>query len=157
MLVSSILCRHNPSILQPKCSIKWQLPRASRSRAYATDRCSIGDAASDVTTGAKEAGVKGVCNAKKTREEKMYESHWSHGGCLISLCMRSEGRYRSLCGFQTPQKLYPTLPTMLPPPWWLRAAGPPPQARHLTGRIDKRFNFGDPATVEWQRGDISQG
>jgi hypothetical protein len=32
-----------------------------------------------------------------------------------------------------------------------------PQARHLTGRIDKRHNFGDPATVEWQRGDTSQG
>jgi hypothetical protein len=57
-------------------------------------------------------------------------------------------------GFPNTTKII-SYPTMLPPPWWLRAAGPPPQARHLTGRIDKRFNFGDPATGEWQRGYLT--
>jgi hypothetical protein len=92
----------DPFELPPKCSIKWKLPRASRSRAYAIAEWLLEP---------RKAGVEGICNAKGENMYE-YESDWSHGGCLISQCMHSEGgRYRSLCGFSNTTKIisYPTM------------------------------------------------
>ena len=147
----SILCRHNPSILQPKGSIKWQLPRASGSRAYATAAQLVGDSASDATTGAKESRRQ---KDSAMRKERICTSHIGVMAAVLYLYVCTRRGDTEVCAVPKHHKNY-ILPTMLPPPSWLRAAGPPPQARHLTGRIDKRYNFGDPATVEWQRGEIS--
>jgi hypothetical protein len=108
--------RHNPSmLLQPKCSINGNC-REPVVRELTRPR---------------KAGVKGVCNAKR---EMMYESHWSHGGCLISLCMYAlGGAIQKSVQVPNTTKII-SYPTMLPPPWWLRAAGPPPPSASFDGK-----------------------
>ena len=166
-IINAINARFSAVTAPRSCSQKYSINQSNGNyrepvviRELTRPRYSIGDAASDVTvtTEAKEA------RQCEKREYVGYESHWSHGGCLISIYLysmyaltrRGGGAMTGVCAVPKHHKNY-ILPTMLPPPSWLRAAGPPPQARHLTGRIDKRHNFGDPATVEWQRGDTSQG
>lgn len=119
------------------------------------DRCSRGDAASAVTTGAKEGRRWGNLQCEKSEDVRVTRESWRRS--YISMYALGGATQKSV-RFPNTTKII-SYPTMLPPPSWLRAAGPPPQARHLTGRIDRRHNFGDPATatVEWQRGDISQG
>jgi hypothetical protein len=67
--LSSLLCG---SLLQPKCSIKWQLPRG-QSIEGVRDRYLAADAASDAS-GAQgnSGGVKGVCSTKR---ENLRTSH----------------------------------------------------------------------------------
>jgi hypothetical protein len=78
------------------------------------DRCSIGNAASDVATGAKEGRRQRILQCEKREYVRVTLESWRLSYIYLSLqyvCTHSEGGRgddRSLCGSQTPQKLYPT-------------------------------------------------